>query len=231
MLRHTEKGEQALLSMSDLIATVGKENLVRLKALHQMKGRYYHTWEHALAVLKTALELGLGDVSRRAYALAAVFHDSVYVAGEKDNEARSAKLLFEMCARRELDSVFFAADLIASTAKHAIATTENIPPHHRDFMDCDILSIADPCWPVVIQNDWNVHAEYLQKFPPKFVLSGRKDFLENWLKKPSIFLGRTLGRHNEWQARQNIRRLIEVKHDFSEITGVHLVPDASLDGA
>ena len=230
MLRHTEKGEQALLSMSDLIATVGKENLAKLKEMHQAEGRYYHTWDHALSVLKRSLELGLGDVSRRAYALAAIFHDAIYVVGAQDNEERSAKLLFEMCTPREQDSVFFAADLINSTAKHAIATTENTLPHHRDFMDCDILSIAEPCWPLVVQNDWNVQAEYLQKLPLNQVISGRKNFLVSWLEKPSIFIGRALGQHNEWQARQNIRRLLEVRHDFSEITTTHSVADTSSDG-
>ena len=212
MNRHTEAQETALLE--ELRDIVAPDDLRQVKELYEDDGRYYHTWDHALDVIAavTRLPLPQGE-KRQAHLLAALFHDVIYTPGAKDNEARSANVLEEMCPGSSL-----ANELIMATVTHADATRDNTEPYTWDFLDCDILIIAEPCWPLAVQVDWNVRAELIGAYGEKAVQAGRGDFLRNWLTKPSVFLGQFYGTTNEWQARMNILRLANYsRHDFSEL--------------
>jgi len=209
MNRHSENQEKALLK--EVADIVFPRDLARVKAQYEEAGRYYHSWDHALDVIAavTTLPLPYGEV-RMAHLLAALFHDVVYVPGAKDNEARSADVLSELFPESVL-----ARELVMATETHAVATRANTDPRFWDFMDCDILGIAEPCWPLAIANDWNVGAELVPVYGLEASAAGRAQFLANWLAKPSIFLGDFYGSTHEWQARKNLTALIEFKgHDF-----------------
>lgn len=212
MNRHAENQERELLEEISDIVTSAK--LAKVKEQYEEAGRHYHSWDHALDVIAavTALPLPHGE-TRQAHLLAALFHDVVYVPGAKDNEARSADLLDEMCPGSVL-----GRELIMATETHAVATRENTDPRFWDFMDCDILAIALPCWPLAIANDWNVGAELVPIYGLEASAAGRVQFLTNWLAKPSVFLGDFYGSTHEWQARKNLTALIKFKgHDFSAV--------------
>jgi predicted metal-dependent HD superfamily phosphohydrolase len=219
MNRYTPELEHLLLSNSDLVATIGEKNLAKVKSMHEVKGRYYHTWDHALDVLTAVLGLGLPDQVRRAHALAAIFHDAVYTVGSTTNEDDSAAFMRKMLEdTRHKYEVLYASDLIRQTSKHWISAPDNISPEHRDFMDCDLLRLSDLCWALVAQLDWCVGAEKLAAgCTLPMVLQSRHSFLKNMLSKPTIYLGRTYGTTREWQARSNLQRLLDYNHDFTAL--------------
>lgn len=218
MDRYSAEWEHSLLNMSDLIYTVGEEKLARVKDLYSDESRYFHNWSHALDVLKAVLQLGLPDVPRRAHALAAIFHDVVYVVGDKRNEENSVTLMMEWVRNREQESVMAAADLIMATKRHMISTVENVAPPHRDFLDCDLLHLSNDCWPIVVQYDYAEGAERLAAgWDLNSVLDGRKTFFQNMLTKPTIYLGNYYGPSNEWRARLNVRKLLEHRHDYAPL--------------
>src|SRR5687768_4982614 len=57
---------------------------------HRSPGRHYHTWDHVLDCVGKLRTMPCK--APRVALLALVFHDAVYVAGRKDNEAQSANL-------------------------------------------------------------------------------------------------------------------------------------------
>lgn len=212
MNRHTEAQETALLG--ELSILVSPQHLQMVKRHYEEAGRYYHTWDHALDVIAAVTRLPIGGDVRADHLLAALFHDVIYEPGAKDNETRSVGVMQELCG----GGAVLARDLILSTITHADATQDNTDPHFWDFLDCDILIMAEPCWPLAVQVDWNVRAELIGAYGEEAVQAGRGDFLRNWLTKPSVFLGEFYGATHEWQARVNIHRLASyTAHNFSEL--------------
>jgi predicted metal-dependent HD superfamily phosphohydrolase len=211
---YTTEVEHALLTDSELYSMVGPTGLSNVRKMYQERGEFYHGWHHALDVLRAVMGLQIEqDAVRRAYALAALFHDVVYVAGDRNNEVNSVTML-----RALVDlptEVGIAGMLILETSRHMTATVENTPEGHRDFMDCDLLSLSDPCWTMVVKNDYSECAERLAHgWSVEDVLEQKKTFLQNMLTKPTIFLGQHYGPRHEWQARRNIKRLLGHTHIF-----------------
>lgn len=168
--------------------------------------RYYHTWQHALDVAGRAFHAGLG----RSGVTAGLFHDCVYKVGSQDNEAQS---IAAMCQMVDVDPE--AVAMVAATAKHSVSSwTHGFEPEVEVFLDCDILSIAESDWDKAVQTDLNVTRELFEHYGEAALL-GRRAYLEEWLRKPSIFLSKHFAEH-EWQARRNIYRLLDVKHAFVE---------------
>lgn len=216
MNRHSKAQETELLK--ELSTLMSPQELQMVKERHgEEAGRYYHTWDHALDVIAavTRLPLQYGE-TRQAHLLAALFHDVIYVPGAKDNEERSATMLADLCPGSS--SRALANDLILATTTHGSATRRNTQVRFWDFLDCDILGIAEPCWPLAVQVDWSVRAELIGAYGEEAVQAGRGDFLRNWLTEPSVFLGEFYGATHEWQARVNIHRLASyTAHDFSDL--------------
>ena len=220
MIKHSEAQERALIEEAQLLKLLSSSELEYVRGRYEVDHRYYHTWDHALDVLTAVLRLPhLDPATRNSHILAAVFHDVVYVVGSKDNEVFSAVALRQMSQAPSRPKVWDdACELIHATADHATATWENTDRKLWDFLDCDILGIAEPCWPLAIQNDWDVGAELVQTYGLEATMAGRKSFMEGWLAKPSVFLGEFYGATHEWQARQNIRKLTGYEHhDFSAL--------------
>ena len=212
-MHHTEAEERELLALSGMTDALGHDNLEMLKRRYNEAGRYYHTWDHALEVLAATMQMQLNEYARYQHGLAALWHDVVYEIGVKGCEEQSAEAMVEFCQVKKTD---LAYGLVMITATHGTSTAENTPLHMQNFLDCDILGIAEPSWPLMVVRDWNVGAEIVPKYGLKLSTAGRKDFLQKWLDKPSIFVGQRFSSH-EWQARQNIHRLINHDHNFDAL--------------
>lgn len=210
-MRFTKREEQLLLHESALDLDTLQPLLSEMRKAYGAPGRYYHNWDHALSVLAAVLELELAPKERLAHCLAAVLHDAVYVVGEKDNEYRSS-----MWARKLQVHDPLTHELILLTSTHGDSCTDNTPELYRDFLDCDILSIADSCWARVVAIDWCVGAELVPRYGVEAVREGRRKFLREWLAKPQIFLGGHFA-DREGQARRNLHRLISIHHDWTSV--------------
>lgn len=206
MSRYTTEWENNLLVSSGLEQMLGPTVLYELRELHNAEGRFYHNWDHALDVLKAVLQLRLPTDKERAYALAAVFHDSIYTFGRMDNESNSVILMESKVPKSELRAA--ASGLIMYTSMHMRSSINNIPPYGQDFLDCDMLSIASPCWPIALGYEHAIYNEAIAAGrSQKNVLEMRMQFFNTMMVKPTIFLGHHYGSTNEWQARLNIHRL------------------------
>ncbi len=208
MSRYPKEWESNLLTDSNLSTILGSELINELRELHNAQGRFYHNWDHALDVLRATLLLPLPRKELTVCAIAAVFHDVIYSYGREDNESNSAVFLksFEHLPRQ---LVVAAVPLILATSTHLVSSVKNTSPLERDFLDCDILTIASPHWPIAKGYDDSIFDEAIAAGnTPEQVMVGRRKFLETMLAKPMILLGRYYGPTNEWQARANIQRLL-----------------------
>lgn len=213
-MRYTPAEETSLLREAGAFDLLSLDQIDEVRKRYSQKDRYYHTWDHALDVLKAVLRLPLDPSARQSHVLAALFHDVCYLVGSKNNESDSAEFLDGTLGHHDA----LAYDLIMATATHGESTTANVDRAHRNFMDCDIIPIANPSWPLAIVNDWNVGAEIVLTYGVEASNRGRKDFLTKWLAKPSVFIGEFYGPTHEWHARQNLSRLIQYTgHDYSEL--------------
>ncbi len=94
--------------------------------------------------------------------LAVLYHDAIYVAGRKDNEARSAALALQAIARApELAGVDAARveQLILLTARHGDLGPDDVDAEAALFLDCDMAILAAP-EPVFAAYDRGVAEEY-----------------------------------------------------------------------
>ena len=174
---------------------------------YRSPGRHYHTWDHVLECVANRHKLPCE--APRAALLALVFHDAVYVAGRKDNEAQSATLARDVISEHaSLDE----AELEA-IERIILATQSHRPPAEasatlRTVLDIDMSILgAEP----------SRYDEYAEEVRREYVPAaatqgqfafGRAQFLSRLLAEGPIYStaeGRALW---EGPARANIAREI-----------------------
>ena len=160
--------------------------------------RAYHTATHIAEVLgwydRVADDVGWAapvDVY-----LAIVFHDAIYVAGAKDNEARSAAWArVEGCSDR-------TAEMIELTARHGGLVPGDVDDETARFLDCDMAILgSDP--PAFAAYDAAIAIEY-RAVPVEAYRAGRRAFLAGVLAKPRIFLSDYFHTRLDAAARANL---------------------------
>jgi predicted metal-dependent HD superfamily phosphohydrolase len=207
LMRFTEAEERHILERSGLVSLIGANALEEVRQRYQEPHRHYHDWHHALSVISwvnTVAESPL-DRTKPALAVAALYHDAVYVVGAKDNEARSVALMSGPTWRA---TGGVAAHLIEATAHHGALDSAAVDPLTALFLDCDIATFGEHRWEVAKWHNEQVERELLQVYTPEQVAEGRRKFLGGLLAKRSIFLSDYFRTRFEVQARQNIARLI-----------------------
>jgi predicted metal-dependent HD superfamily phosphohydrolase len=181
-------------------------------AEHDGPGRHYHTRAHLEDVLakldwaKTALtesaELPPGDRTTLfdTIELALWYHDLVYDAKAKDNEAQSRDLFLTHAGYFRLpeplrDNV---ARLIDITARHhdAVALDERI------LADCDLAILGAPP-DEFARYDANIRREYAH-VPAAAYKIGRRKVLTAFLGQPHIYKTRAFQMAYEAKARANL---------------------------
>jgi predicted metal-dependent HD superfamily phosphohydrolase len=186
-----------------------------LRAAYATPPRAYHDFGHVAEVLGhyAAVADGPGWTQPREVALAVLYHDAVYVAGQGDNEALSARMAIEQIARWLPETgidVARVAWLIGLTARHgrhepADFDTDPAPADVRNFLDCDMAILgADPAR--FDAYDRAITEEYRGVLPGWLFRINRKRFLQGLLARERIYLGEFFHARLEQKARRNLRR-------------------------
>ncbi len=176
-----------------------------VRARYATPPRAYHTFAHVQRVLEHVAATAF-ERPREAW-LAAVFHDAIYDAAAKDNEARSAAVARESIARWGLDvDADRVAELIELTARHGGLVPGDVDEDAARFLDCDMAVLgADAA--EFDAYDAGVAEEY-RVVPPDAYRAGRRAFLGRVLAKPRIFLSDVFHVALDAAARANLRRAI-----------------------
>lgn len=213
------------MSTRPAIENVGSAALVipaaqqdQLEAAYATPPRAYHDFGHVREVLRHCQDIaaGPGWHQPREVWLAALYHDAVYEAGRKDNEARSAQLavaaIDHHLPHAGIDSARVAG-LIALTARHGRIGADQLGSDAgagdtRHFLDCDMAILgADPA--VFEHYDRAIAEEYRGKVPGLIFRANRKRFLRRLLHSERIYLSDWFHQRLDAAARRNLRRVLE----------------------
>jgi predicted metal-dependent HD superfamily phosphohydrolase len=191
--------------------------LSELEAAYATPPRAYHNFGHVQEVLHRFAEVtaGPGWTQPTEVYLAVLYHDAVYEAGRKDNEARSAGLAMAQIGRRlpehGVDSVR-VAELIDLTARHgqfspADFGDDGFSLDTRHFLDCDMAILgADP--EAFDAYDAGIAEEYRDHVPGFLFRLNRKRFLKGLLARERIYLSDWFHQRYDAPARVNLRRAV-----------------------
>jgi predicted metal-dependent HD superfamily phosphohydrolase len=186
-----------------------------LKAAYATPPRAYHNFAHVEEVLRHYDEVtaGPGWTQPEEVRLAVLYHDAIYEAGRKDNEARSAELAVAHIDQWLADSGIDAArvaDLINLTARHGTLAPQDVDRDAALFLDCDMAILAaEPA--VFATYDRGITAEYRGHVPAWLFKLNRRRFLKALLAKERIFLSDWFHQRLDAQARINLRRAVTEK--------------------
>lgn len=196
------------------------EQVAAIEAAYRTPPRAYHNPEHVAEVLRHYRDVVSGPGWSRPVEvwLAVLYHDAIYEAGLRDNEARSARLAMEHIGRwlpgAGVDAVR-VAELIELTARHGQHAPEDFgagadAADTRHFLDCDMAILGAE--PVVFDAyDRGIAAEYRGHVPDWLFRLNRKRFLKSLLARPRIFLSDFFHERYDAPARANLRRTITGK--------------------
>jgi predicted metal-dependent HD superfamily phosphohydrolase len=206
--------------MSQALPNLPPEQLAAIEAAYATPPRAYHDYGHVQEVLRhyDAVAVGPGWTRSQEVRLAVLYHDAIYEAGRRDNEARSAELAVEHIARWLPQAGIDAgrvAELIDLTARHGQFSPGDFgdDPESRDtrhFLDCDMAILgAEPT--VFDAYDRGIAAEYRGQVPAWLFKLNRRRFLKALLAKERIFLSDFFHVRLDAQARSNLRRAVNEK--------------------
>jgi predicted metal-dependent HD superfamily phosphohydrolase len=186
-----------------------------LREAYATPPRAYHNFSHVEEVLRHYDEVasGPGWEKPEEVRLAVLYHDAIYEAGRKDNEARSAELAVEHIARwlpgRGIDAAR-VADLINLTAHHGSLALGDVDRDAALFLDCDMAILAaDEA--TFAAYDRGITAEYRGHVPAWLFKLNRRRFLKGLLAKERIFLSEWFHERLDAKARINLRRAVTEK--------------------
>lgn len=184
-----------------------------LQAAYATPPRAYHHFGHVRAVLQHCQEVadGPGWQQPAEIYLAVLYHDAVYQAGRKDNEARSAQLALRAIAQSPALASVDAGRverLILLTARHGALGPEDVDAEAALFLDCDMAILAAPD-SVFDAYDRGVAEEYRGVVPGFLYRAGRRRFLQGLLAAPRIFLSGYFHQRLDARARANLRRRLD----------------------
>lgn len=199
---------EASLSLDTLPAGMREQ----LRAQYAQPPRAYHSFAHVEEVLAhyAAVAHGPGWQQPDEVLLALLYHDAVYEAGRKDNEARSAELAAAAIAQwlpqwpLDVDRV---RELILLTARHGHLAQAPLDADAALFVDCDMAILAaDPAR--FDAYDRAIAQEYRGKLPQWMFRHYRRRFLRGLLDSAAIFVSPWFRERCEAMARTNIARCL-----------------------
>ena len=184
-----------------------------LEAAYQTPPRAYHNIRHVHEVAahyKNVAAL-VGWQYPKETCLAVLYHDAIYQAGRKDNEARSAIFAVEAAnkylAHESIDSSKLS-NLIELTARHGHLQPENLDQDTKLFLDCD-MAILGAESARFLDYDKAIASEYRGKLPGWMFQFYRRKFLKALLDSPRIYLSDFFFESHEAKARTNIANLLK----------------------
>ena len=203
-LAELEQNWVRLLGRYRVAPAAGEPVFRLLVAAHSAPDRHYHNLDHLAEMFPVIARLTGSPDGPAAVQLAVWFHDAVYDARAKDNEARSAELAVAVLGligvpRPELDRV---ARLIRATAHMA----DSRPPDDREtaiLLDADLAIFGAP------EERYRQYASAIRQeyawVPDPEYRKARTKVLENFLARPRIFCTESMRKEAEEPARANIQ--------------------------
>lgn len=184
-----------------------------LEAAYANPPRAYHSIGHVAEVLAHYADVaaGPGWTQPCEVYFAVLYHDAIYEAGHRDNEARSAAFAVEQIARwlpdAGIDTAAVAA-LIELTAKHGRIAPADVGRDAALFLDCDmaILAAAPERFDAY---DRQIAQEYRGSMPAWLFRHYRRRFLKGLLAAPRIFLSDDFHTRCDAAARANLARILK----------------------
>jgi predicted metal-dependent HD superfamily phosphohydrolase len=195
--------------------TLPPDQWTALEAAYATPPRAYHNFRHVQHVLQhyDAVAAGPGWLQPREVFLAALYHDAIYDAARRDNEARSAELAREHIARWLPDDGVDASrvsDLVNLTARHGALAPGDVDRDAALFLDCDMAILgAEPA--AFDAYDRGIAAEYRGHVPGWLFRINRRRFLKTLLGRERIFLSDFFHDRFDARARGNLRRALTAK--------------------
>jgi predicted metal-dependent HD superfamily phosphohydrolase len=173
------------------------------KAAYETPGRHYHTWAHVEDCVGKLRQFPC-DAPRSIF-LALLFHDAIYAAGKRDNEALSAALA---TSTLEVHSRV-PEDERATIHRMIMATQDHHPPEgaHHDLrvvldIDMSILGAEEAAYRRYAKD---VEREWVPSVTtPRRFRIGRIAFLQKVLDSPRIFATEEGMTRWEGNARRNV---------------------------
>lgn len=179
--------------------------------------RAYHHFGHVQDVLHRFAEVtaGAGWTQPAEAYLAVLYHDAIYDAGRRDNEARSAELAKAEIARWLPESgidTLRVAELIQLTARHGQLSPADFGDDGFSldachFLDCD-MAILGATPEVFEAYDRGIAEEYAGHLPGFLFRLNRRRFLKGLMSRERIFLSHWFHERYDAQARGNIARTL-----------------------
>jgi predicted metal-dependent HD superfamily phosphohydrolase len=191
------------------------EQLAALQAAYASPPRAYHNFAHVEEVLRHYADVanGPGWTQPAEVQLAVLYHDAIYEAGHKDNEARSAELavahIGQWLPERGVDAAR-VAELIKLTARHGALSPGDVDRDAALFLDCDMAILAADA-AIFAAYDRGIAAEYRGHVPAWLFKLNRRRFLKGLLAQERIFLSDWFHARLDAQARINLRRAVTEK--------------------
>jgi len=184
-----------------------------LEAAYQTPPRAYHNIQHVheVAVHYRHVATSIDWKYPKEVFLAVLYHDAIYLAGRKDNEARSAELAVEAVGKylaSESIDLKKLSNLIELTARHGHLQPDNLDEDSKLFLDCDMAILGAEA-AQFLAYDKAIASEYRGKLPGWMFQFYRRKFLKNLLDSPRIYLSEFFLESHEVRARANIAGLLK----------------------
>jgi predicted metal-dependent HD superfamily phosphohydrolase len=181
-----------------------------LQALHDAEGRFYHVWAHPLSMRALAV-VHAGEITHhRAVDRMIITHDVVYDSRRGDNEERSAEFAARLFAPVvSSDEMVFILAGIGSTKNHVVPAGLTGTQRHDVgvLLDLDLAILgSDPA--TFDDYDRKIRLEYAWVSEGEWRI-GRAKVMEGFLRRPHIYVTKSLRQAFEERARENVARLIE----------------------
>ena len=175
-----------------------------LQAAYSEPHRFYHTTEHISNCLQQLDEVADLARSPEEVEVALWFHDAVYALRGQGNESKSADWASDF-----LRPAGAAEERCARVRSHIIATEHNAAPTDPDSMlvvdiDLSILGSSKDEYHVF---ETNIRREY-RWVPGPLYRRKRREILESFLTRPSIYFTACFRGRYESAARANLRAAI-----------------------
>lgn len=172
-------------------------------------GRAYHNLDHLQEMLQhlQAIPPNLAPATAPLFGMALIYHDIVYQAGRKDNEAKSADQLEVTLLNigRTKAEADYCRSLIMATKSHQTSTEYGAA--EAWLIDYDLAVLArDP-------NGYDRYTAGIRKefrrYPNFLYRPGRRKALKHFLEREWIYQTPVFRERFEATARENIRRELE----------------------
>ena len=216
-LDHDLPWRVAQMTLNQLPFDLPREQQALLEAAYATPPRAYHNYTHVQEVLRHYAEVaaGPGWVQPAEVGLAVLYHDAVYEAGRKDNEARSAELAMAQVAQwmpgAGIDA-WRVAELVNLTARHGQLSRSDFGDDGfsldaMHFLDCDMAILGAEAVQFDAY-DRGIAEEYRGHVPGFLFRINRKRFLKGLLVRERIYLSDWFHHRYDGIARDNLERAI-----------------------